>query len=135
MALRRKGLLWSLETVHPHFRRWRKHSTGCLNRVRRTLQSVPCEALSLLRAAEFFLQLAIVHLEECWPAVRTGVGHRASAQVLDQLLQLRPAERVVRLDGVAANSFCHGLFAQPEGIDFLAGSHKFVNQLQHKTTR
>ena len=36
---------------------------------------------------------------------------------------------------MAANGFRHGLFAQPEGIDFLDGSHQFVNQLQHKTTR
>src|SRR5436309_5185295 len=93
------------------------------------------DALSLLRAAEFLLQLAIVHLKERWPAVRAGVGHRAGAQVLNQLFQLRPAERIVRLDGVAANRFRHRLFAQSEGIDFLAGSDQFVNQLQHKTAR
>src|SRR5437667_6086975 len=93
------------------------------------------EALSSLCAAEFFLQLAIIHLEECWPSVRAGVGHRAGAQVFNQLLQLRPAERVVRLDRVAANRFRHGLFAQPEGIDLLAGSHEFINQLRHTPTR
>ena len=51
-----------------------------------------CQAEALvrsLRPSKFFLQFAIIHFNQRRAAVRTGVGHRATAQILDEIFQFR----------------------------------------------
>src|SRR5215471_9482862 len=71
----------------------------------------------LLRPSEFPFQLAPVHLDEGGAAVRAGVGHRAAAQILDQMLQFATGQRVVRLYGMTAHGFGHDMLAEPGGVD------------------
>ena len=73
----------------------------------------------LLDAAEFFFEFAEVHFDEGGPAMRTGVGHGAMAQVFDQVLQFGPGQRIVGLDGMAADGLGDGLLAQAQGVDAL----------------
>ena len=53
--------------------------------------------------------------------MRAGVGHRAAAQILDQIFQFRPGERVVGLHRVAADGLGHGVLAQPRQIHLAPG--------------
>ena len=64
---------------------------------------------------------AEVHFDERGAAVRTGVGHGAMTEVFDQILQFRPGQEIVRLDGMAANRFGNGGFAQAQSVDSLPG--------------
>src|ERR1044071_529722 len=70
----------------------------------------------LLCAPEFFFQFAKVHFDERGSPVRAGVGHGASAQIADQVLQLGPGEGVVGFDGVAANGFGHGVRSEERRV-------------------
>src|ERR1017187_6473870 len=44
-------------------------------------------ASHLLGSPKLFLQFAVIHLNQRRTAVWAGVGHRAAAQILDQILQ------------------------------------------------
>ncbi len=67
--------------------------------------------------------------------MRTRVGHRAAAQVLDEILQFAASERVIRLHGVAANGLGHGMFAQPHTVDLLPHGFEFVHEIHYEPTR
>src|SRR5437899_4739027 len=77
----------------------------------RALSSFNLTHVKLLRAPEFLLQFAEIHLDESRSTVGAGIGHCAMAQVLDQVFELTAGKRVVGLNGVAANRFGHRVFA------------------------
>ena len=62
--------------------------------------------------------------------MRAGVGHGAMAQVLDQIFEFRPRQRIVGFDCVAADGFDYGVLAQTEAVHFLAGGFEFIHQFQ-----
>jgi hypothetical protein len=65
----------------------------------------------LLRASEFFFQFPEVHFDEGGPTVGASIGHGTTSQIMDQILQFRPGQRVVGLDGVPANRFGNNMLA------------------------
>ena len=89
----------------------------------------------LLAAAELFLQLAVIHLDQCRPAMRAGVGHGATAQIVHQILQFRPGQRIVGFHRVAANGLGDGVLAQPQAVHFLPGGFEFIHQFKHEPPR
>src|SRR5437899_12431412 len=74
---------------------------------------------SLLRSPKFLFQLPKIHFYDRRPAMRTGVGHGATAQVFDQVLQFAARERVVGFDGVTADGLGNGVLAQTRGVKVL----------------
>ena len=66
---------------------------------------------ALLRPPELLFQLAEVHLDERGPAMRAGVGHRAMAQILDEVFQFPTGERVVGFHRMTADGLGHGMLA------------------------
>src|SRR4051794_40847684 len=48
------------------------------------------------------LKLAIIHFDDCRAAMRTGVGHRAMAQVRNQVFELGHRKRVICLHSMPA---------------------------------
>ena len=64
--------------------------------------------------------------------MRTGVGHCAPAQVLDQVFQFTPGERVVGFDGMTANGFRNDMLSESGRIDLLSGRLELVHQFNYK---
>ena len=64
--------------------------------------------------------------------MRASVGHGAPAQVLHEVLQLGAGQRIVGFDGVPADGFGNGVFAQPQGVHFRPGGFEFVHEFQDK---
>jgi hypothetical protein len=89
----------------------------------------------LLRAAKLFFELAEVHFNQRGPSVRAGVGHGATAQIIDEILQFRAGERVVGFDGVTANGLGDGMFAQAQRIHVMASGFQFIDEFEHKFAR
>ena len=72
----------------------------------------PFIKLLLLLSPELFLQFAVIHFNQSGAAMRAGVRHGALAQVVDEVFQLRPGQRVVGLNGMPADRFGDGLLSQ-----------------------
>src|SRR2546423_5624748 len=87
---------------------------------------------SLLGATEFFLELAEVHFDQGWAAMRAGVGHGTMTQIFDQIFQLGSAQGVIGFDGMATNSFRDGMLAEAQRIDLLPRGFQFIDQAQNK---
>ena len=51
-----------------------------------------------LRPSKLFLQFAVIHFNQRRAAVRTGIGHRAAAQILDKIFQFRPIFAMLHFD-------------------------------------
>ncbi len=56
-----------------------------------------------VRPSEIFSPVRGSSFDQCRAAVRAGVGHRATAQILDQIFQFLAGQRVVGLHRVAAD--------------------------------
>src|ERR1017187_471425 len=85
----------------------------------------------LLRPPKFFLQLAKVHFDERRPPVRTGVRHRAAAQIGDEIFQFRAGQRIVGFHGMTANRFGHRVLAETDRVHILAHGPQSVHQFKH----
>ena len=88
-----------------------------------------------LRSAKLFFEFAEVHFDEGRPAMGAGVGHRAAAQIVHQILQFRAGEGIVRFHGVAANGFGHDMFAEAQGVHVLARGFQFVHKFEDEFAR
>ena len=67
--------------------------------------------------------------------MRTGVGHGAAAQIIDQIFQFRAVEQVVGFHGVAADGLGHRVFAEARQVHFTPGGAQFIHQIKHKAAR
>ena len=67
--------------------------------------------------------------------MRAGVRHGTTAQVIEQLFQLRLGEGIVRFHRVAANGFRHYILSETPRIDLLPGCLKRIDDLQHELFR
>lgn len=61
--------------------------------------------------------------------MRTGVRLRAVAQVIYQVFQLRPRQRVVGFRCMTADGFGYRALAEPRGVHLFAGCRQFVIQV------
>src|SRR5258708_33279092 len=82
--------------------------------------------------SKLLLQFPVVHFNQSRPSVRTGVGHGAAAQIPDEVLQFRSAQRIVGFHRMAADGFCHRVFAEPQRIDLLSRRLEFVHQIERE---
>src|SRR5208283_2210407 len=86
----------------------------------------------LLRPSKLFLQFAVIHFNQRRSSVRTGVRHRATAQVLDEILQFRAGQRVIGLHRMAADGLGNRVLAQPRQVHLAPRRLQFVHEIEHK---
>src|SRR5438094_84949 len=97
---------------------------------RRTVRESAQEAL--LDPAEFFFQLAEIHLDQSGPSVRAGVRHDTMPQIFNELLQLRTSQWIVCFDRMAADGLGNCLFVEAPRIHARANCLQFINQFQNE---
>jgi len=57
------------------------------------------------------------------------------AQILDQIVQFRPGEKIICLHRVAADGLGDGVLAEPREIHLAPGGFQFIHQIQDKFPR
>jgi len=89
----------------------------------------------LLRSTKLFFEFAKIHFNQRGAAMGAGVGHGATAQIVDEVFQFRAGEGIVGFDGVAADGFSDGMFAEAQGVYVLAGGFEFVHKFEDEFAR